>query len=223
MKIPLSDAVSLLHRATHCVLASNSSQLPGYPYATALPLVVDETQSPIILISALAEHTKNLLSDDRASLSVIDPALTKIQNRARMTLVGRFHRLLPSPETMARYLRYRPEANDYLQLDFMFFRMAVERIRFIGGVGRMGWLEAADWNAIEVVPAAVENALLEEIATSLKMGMKAIGLDAYGLDIEVGSGRLRSSYPTPQTAASIGDTLPNVIEALNSEQFLVPS
>jgi hypothetical protein len=43
----------------------------------------------------------------------------------------------------ARYLRYQPQAADYLALgDFRFFRMEPARARFIGGFGRMGWVDA---------------------------------------------------------------------------------
>ncbi len=223
MKIPVSDAIDLLHRATHCVLASNSSQLPGYPYATALPLVVDDSHFPIVLISALAEHTKNLLHDKRASLSVIDPGLTNIQNGARMTLIGQFEKYSPPPEILARYLRYVPEAKDYLKLDFMFFRMSVEHIRFIGGVGRMGWLDADDLSLVERIPASVERELLVEIDARLASDTKAVGLDAYGIDFETATGRFRWRFPNPQTANNINRALPELIDALHSAQFCAPT
>ena len=67
MNIQLDTVIPLLHESAFGVLATHSTQLPGYPFASILPFVLDESHRPIFLISALAEHTKNLLADARAS------------------------------------------------------------------------------------------------------------------------------------------------------------
>lgn len=214
MKIDPASAIRLLHCTSHAVLATNSTQMPGYPYATAVPLVVDEAQRPLLLISALAEHTRNLLADGRASLAVSEPGPANIQNAARLTLVGRFEPFQPPPETVARYLRYQPDAEQYLQLDFMFFRMSIERTRYIGGVGRMGWLERADWQAVVQLAAADEAPLLTEAARHIPTGIELIGLDAYGLDYAANGVRARQEFATDGTAAQVAGYLPAMVRAL---------
>lgn len=72
MKIELAPVIHLLHSAPHSTLATQSLQMPGYPYATVLPNVLDECHRPILLISALAEHTKNILADNKVSISVVE-------------------------------------------------------------------------------------------------------------------------------------------------------
>lgn len=47
MKIPLNSPVHLLHKASFATLATNASQLTGYPYSSALPCVFDETLCPL--------------------------------------------------------------------------------------------------------------------------------------------------------------------------------
>src|SRR5258708_19252182 len=56
------------------VLSSLSVHRPGYPYGSVTPYAPSRTGQPIILISTLAAHTKNLLADPRASLFVGDRA-----------------------------------------------------------------------------------------------------------------------------------------------------
>ena len=135
--------INLLHLAEFSTLATQSQQLPGYPYATAVPNVLDENHRPLLLISRLAEHTKNLLADPRVSLSLVEPGTANVQTAARITLLGDAQQFQPDDLLKTRYLRYIPDAAQYLELDFMFFRVNPRRIRFIAGIGKMGWLEAA--------------------------------------------------------------------------------
>ena len=53
MKIPLASALHLQHKFTHTVPATHSTRMPGFPYATAIPLVPDE-QSLSALHQALS-------------------------------------------------------------------------------------------------------------------------------------------------------------------------
>ncbi len=110
-----------------------------------VPCVVDDTHCPVFFVSMLAEHTKNLLADTRTSLSVIQFDIDNVQAAARLSMIGNTERFEASPELVARYLRYQPDAAQYLSLDFLFFRMQPRRVRFIAGFGRMGWLEDEDW------------------------------------------------------------------------------
>ena len=75
-----------------------------------MPNVLDEQHRPILLISALAEHTNNLLADPKVSISVTESAIANIQDGQRLTLVGEAERFEPNQELLARYLRYVPAA-----------------------------------------------------------------------------------------------------------------
>ena len=215
MKIPLDAAIHLLHEVRHAVLASHSTQLPGYPYATAVPLVVDEYHRPLLLISALAEHTKNLLADPRASLAVCEDGQSNIQSATRMTLVGSFERFDATPEEVGRYLRYQPEAEQYLQLDFMFFRLNIHRIRFIAGIGKMGWLDVADWNDAKYISLEDESRFLTLSETYAPPSVRLIGLDAYGIDYEIDGARNRLRFKTMLTAEELERCLPERVSSLN--------
>lgn len=194
MQITPTPVIHVLHEAPHAILSTHSTQQPGYPYGTAVPLVVDEAQRPLLLISALAEHTKNLLADARASLAVVEPGCANVQDAARATLLGRVEPFEPTAGLVKRYLRYQPDAEQYLQLDFRFFRMQVERVRYIGGVGRMGWLDAAGWQAVDVLGEAEEERLMA--AAPASPDRRLLGIDELGIDYQIDGRRKRLRFPT---------------------------
>lgn len=195
MNLPLDPVIQLLHRAPYGTLATRSTALPGYPFATAVPNVLDESHQPLLLVSALAEHTKNLLADPRVGLAMIEPGASDVQAASRLSLIGDAERFTPGAELLARYQRYVPEAESYLQLDFMFFRIVPKRIRYIAGVGRMGWIEAAAWTALVALPLVDEAPLLDLAGQGLPDGIRVLGIDRYGIDFEKAGARQRQAFP----------------------------
>jgi putative heme iron utilization protein len=215
MKIPIESALTLLHEVPYGTLATLSTQLPGYPYGTAVPCVLDQDHCPVLCISALAEHTRNLLADPRSSLSVVKAEGSHIQSAARITLVGDAERLEPSPELVARYLRYQPDAEQYLSLDFLFFRLRPARARFIGGVGKMGWLESADWEGLPVLSVEDEAARLKAAALKAPPGVRLLGVDCFGIDYEMKGIRQRQHFPdAPLAPEKLGEVLSRMVPRL---------
>lgn len=194
MKLVVEPVINLLHQAACSTLATQSAQLPGYPYATVVPNVLDECHRPLLLVSALAEHTKNLLADHRVSLSLLESGTANVQTAARITLLGDAEPFDPAELLTARYLRYLPDAAQYLELDFMFFRVNPKRVRFIAGVGKMGWLEAAQWAAVPSLSLAREGALVEIAQRVAPTGIRILGVDGYGIDYEADGFRDRQAF-----------------------------
>lgn len=201
MKLNLAPVIELLHSAAYATLATHATQSPGYPYASVLPFVVDDRQRPLLLVSALAEHTKNLLDDPRVSLSVLTPNAVDVQAEARLTLLGDAEPVEPDPLLLARYLRYQPEAEKHLGLDFMFFRVRPQRLRYIGGIGRMGWLSAEDWHAAPALSLADEKCLLDTLQTAVPNGANVLGVDCFGIDYRQHGERRRRAFALTEPAA----------------------
>jgi len=131
------------HRAG--VLATLSAKLGGYPFGSIVPFVLDRDCRPVILISALAEHTRNLAADPRTSLFVHDYA-EDVQAGSRLTLAGEASRLADDTVERERYLRAFPAAADLLALgDFSFWAIAPRQLLFIQGFGRIQWIDAAEF------------------------------------------------------------------------------
>lgn len=195
MKIPVTDVLDLLHRCAWGSLASHSTQLPGYPYATALPYVLDAGHSPVFLISGLAEHTRNVKADPRASLMVADSEAGNVLLSARLSLMGDVTAFDPPPAFIDRYLRYQPDASRYLELgDFAFYRLLPQRLRLIAGFGQMGWLAPETWQSLVSLDPDDEQDLVARLEQHVPPQAQLLGLDHYGLDLQLGSRRRRLPF-----------------------------
>ena len=133
------------------MLSTISVHRAGFPYGSVTPYALAADGAPVLLLSRLAAHTKNLAADARASLFVGDrSAAEDPQAGARISLLGR---VAPVPETdvadaRTRYLAAWPRAADYLALgDFFFWWMEIEEARLIAGFGEIRWLDGADLRA----------------------------------------------------------------------------
>ena len=131
------------------ILSTNSRRAPGYPFASVTPYAADAAGRPLLLMSRLAVHTKNLAGDSRASLLVFEPGIeSELLNSARLNLLGDVA-AVPEPEfadARARYLARHPEAAQWAEFgDFGFYRMNVIDIYYVGGFGVMGWLSVSDY------------------------------------------------------------------------------
>jgi putative heme iron utilization protein len=216
MQIKLSSVVNLLHHASSGVLATQSLQLPGYPFATALPFGLDERHCPLFLLSGLAEHTKNLLSDHRTSLLVSEPGIQSVLRGARLTVIGDIAPVDVSGELVARYLRYQPDAKQYLELgDFLFFRLIPKRIRYIAGFGEMGWVEDTDWQDAAILSLSDEEAVYRAVAPSLPNGVRLLGIDSYGFDVEHSGKRDRHQFAdAPVQSDDLADVIGRFLHSL---------
>jgi putative heme iron utilization protein len=196
MKPEFDTVLHLLHSIATGTLASHSLQLPGYPFASALPFVLDQAHRPVFLVSGLAEHTKNLLADRRASFLVTAGNDANLLNSPRMTLLGDALPVEATAELQARFLRYQPDAEQYLALgDFAFFRLQPKRLRYVGGFAQMGWIEEAEWDEATVLALTDEAALIQDLLGDLPPRTRLLGLDCYGIDFERQGERERQRFP----------------------------
>lgn len=134
-------------RSTHSgILSTHSARFEGYPFGSVAPFVLDHHCQPVILISTLAEHTKNIALNPKVSLLVFAGA-EDLQANARLTLLGEASKIFKESDAdlRARYLRYLPQAASYFDMhDFSFYRVHIHQARYIGGFGKMSWLTDVD-------------------------------------------------------------------------------
>ncbi len=207
---------ALVRREGQASLASHSNKMEGYPFVSLVEYADLEDGSPILLLSDLAEHAKNLQSDPRASLLVAGPGglLTE-----RATLVGRIDQVEKSGSYLERYLARHPQAEKYAAFkDFKLYRLEVERVRFVGGFGRMGWFGAEDYQ--QALPDPIFQArhgIIEHMNEDHLDAMQAIyqmrtgrfeekltmvDIDRFGYELEVTGGEsLGVAFPKEATSA----------------------
>ena len=139
----LKDLAELLRAQRDGVLATLSARRDGWPFASVTQYALGPDGEPFFLLSGLAEHTRNVLADPRASLLIQERAADDPLATARITLLGRVD---ASDHAGLRgiYLERHPQAAEYLQLaDFRFYVLRVNEARFVSGFGDMGWIDGA--------------------------------------------------------------------------------
>lgn len=190
-------------------LATISKKLEGYPFGSVVPYLLDEQARPIILISTLAEHTKNITHDSRVSLLALERG-GAVQAEARATLMGECTRIDDQDGPKQRYLRYFPEAADYFEThDFFFYRIEPKIIRYIGGFGDVHWIGADSYFPLRSALPESEQAIVahmnEDHAHKLRdycffyhgrqaLEVLMLGIDCDGFDVRADGDILRFEF-----------------------------
>lgn len=143
-------ARDLVTRTKAAMLSTLSTREHGsvYPFGSLVAVATDARGYPLLLLSTLAEHTKNLLTSPRASLLFADPASEDPLANARVTLLGEMKRVPDDELVFVRgtYLAAHPAATTYVGFkDFAFFQLEVSEVRMVAGFGRMGWIDVGDY------------------------------------------------------------------------------
>ena len=150
---------TLVASASRGALSTIAADPAGYPYGSVATYGLDDRGNPLFFVSLMAEHTQNAIRDPRASLLVTEPVPDGADPLAsgRATLMGRLSAVEEAerPAAQERYLAANPTAEYYIGFgDFAFYRLDVEAIRYVGGYGRMSWVDAAAYAVAEPDPLA---------------------------------------------------------------------
>jgi len=218
-----TEARQFLRGTQSGILSTFSAKFGGYPFGSVAPFVLGHDCQPIILISKIAEHTKNIAGNPKVSLLVFAGA-EDLQANARLTLLGEAIKIDKNDANLrARYLRYIPQAAGYFDMhDFSFYRIEIQQIRYIGGFGKMSWIGGEEFLADTIASAPNELApqeagIIEHMnadhADSMKLYCKhfhsiepnhveMLGIDSDGFDVKatndkVASRTLRFNFEQP--------------------------
>lgn len=202
---PAEEARTIVASSTSGTLGTLSED--GTPWASLVTYGVMADGSPVLCLSTLAEHARNLERNRQASLMIADPNHTgEVLAGGRVTLAGRVHRSDEHPdEASAReaHLEAVPSAAMYADFnDFSFWILEVERVRWVGGYGRMDSTSGEQYRTAEpdpVEPQALDalTHLNEDHPDALLLMALAFGdhsdasearctrADRYGLDLDL--------------------------------------
>ena len=135
---------NLLRQEKYGVLSTLSVKHEGWPFGSATPYALTASGEPLIFVSSLAEHTRNMRNDPRVSLFIQDTATNaNPQSIARATLLGVVEAVTETEgeDAAQRYLQRFPEAAQNFQLGgFSMLKIVVRQVRYIGGFGEMFWI-----------------------------------------------------------------------------------
>ncbi|MDO9059479.1 MAG: DUF2470 domain-containing protein [Bradyrhizobium sp.] len=206
---------SLLRRSRQGALATLMAGT-GDPYCSLVNLASHPDGSPILLISRLALHTRNILGDARVSLMLDERAEGDPLEGARIMLAGRAEEAGADqlPTLRRRYLNVHPSAEAFVNFkDFSFFRIRPTAAHLVAGFGRIVDLAPEQFltdisdagAALEAEQGAVEHMnadhrdAIQLYATRL-LGAAAAdwsctGWDPDGMDLQAGTATLRLEFP----------------------------
>ena len=211
---PSRLARSLLRRSRQGALATLMAG-SGDPYCSLVNIASHPDGSPILLISRLALHTKNILADNRVSLMLDERAAGDPLEGARVMLAGRAEEAEDdAPVLRGRYLNAHPSAEAFVEFkDFSFFQVRPTGAHLVAGFGRIVDLKPeqfltdlsqaaalleAEQGAVEHMNADHRDAM-NLYATRL-LGAEAAdwrctGCDPDGIDMQAGNATLRLDFP----------------------------
>jgi len=202
-------ARTLFAYARHAALATVGVEPVGYPFGSLVGHALDGAGRPLLCLSDLAEHTTNLKADARASLmvSALVEAGTDPLAGARATLIGKLVEGTGAERAPAHdlYRGAHPEAFYSTFSDFRIYRLEVEAVRYVGGFGRMSWVNSEHYGAAEADPLQphadrVIDHMNDDHADALILFCRVlgdrpdtgwarmVGVDRYGFDVLAAAG-----------------------------------
>jgi putative heme iron utilization protein len=208
-------ARSLLRRSRQGALATLMTG-SGDPYCSLVNVASHPDGSPILLISRLAVHTRNLLGDARVSLMLDERAEGDPLEGSRIMLAGRAGEVAGSDLEIVRrrYLNAHPSAEAFVDFkDFSFFRVQPSGTHLVAGFGRIvdlkpeqfltdisgaGALVEAEQSAIDHMNADhrdATNLYATKLLGAEPADWRCTGCDPDGIDLQAGAKTLRLDFP----------------------------
>ena len=142
------QSMTLAHSKGTATLSTISLKSSGFPYGSLVTYIIHEN-NPIFLISDLAEHTQNLRENSNASLLISESGEGNQLALGRITIIGECREVSKDNIDIVRdkFIQQHPSANHYVDYsDFSFFELETTSVRYIGGFGRMSWVEKNELN-----------------------------------------------------------------------------
>jgi len=172
----------------------------GTPYGSLVLTSCTMDASPLLLLSDLARHSRNIAADPRVSLIIGKLGLDAL-SQTRATLIGHIE---PShdEEQKARFLRHHAGARSQMTFgDFNLYRLQLESVHFIAGFGRIETLPAdevllskPDGSSLAEAEADIVDHMNNDHAGAVHayasvlgdrhgLGWTMIGIDPEGIDL----------------------------------------
>lgn len=214
---PRRAAKKLLREARSGALATLARGSAG-PYCSLVNVASDADGAPLLLLSQLAVHTKNIAADSRVSLMLDERKPGDPLQGARVTLVGAVE-ATQDPAARARYLTRQPEAAAFADFkDFSLYRMRIDGGHLVAGFGRIVDLAPEDM-LTPVEDAAALRASEREVVEHMNEAhaetvqlyarrllgapegpWRCVGCDPEGLELQCGRTALRLPFPRRVTS-----------------------
>lgn len=223
----IQESRTLMLKRDHAIMSTMSVEYPGFPFGSVVPYALNMEGRPIVLISSIAQHTKNILEDSKMSLTITAADGGDVQAAARLCLLGHLKPMEADEQAENRYFSYFEQSKLYFDVhDFSFYEFHPEAVRYIGGFGKIFWVDVKDFFLANPFFGSVEEGMLTHMndhhsnsirAYAMHFGkmtieerqiVRLVGMDAEGMDLKVDQERLRIPFEKNiQTAGEARETL----------------
>lgn len=219
---PVATAIAVLRSAATGALGTLDPS--GAPFSSFVTVATATAGAPLLLLSRLALHTRNIDADPRVSLLLVAPGGEGGDPLAgaRLSLGGRLVRVARGDGArdglIARFLARHPEAEGYAAFaDFDVFRLDVAQGHLVAGFGRIHRIAADDLQVAPSVASAFEAAAADVLAhvnedhadavalwahrlggLEAGQGARLAAVDPDGMDIADGTAVVRVAFPSRQ-------------------------
>ncbi|KAL9998639.1 putative FMN-binding split barrel, hem oxygenase HugZ-like superfamily [Helianthus debilis subsp. tardiflorus] len=240
---PIEEVKTILHYGVRGILSTFSQKCDGYPSGSMVDFACDASGSPILAVSSLAVHTKDLLANSKCSLLLAkDP-------EDRTDLVITVHGdAVPVPmedrdAIRTAYLARHPEAFWVDFGDFQFLRIEPKVVRFVSGVATAllgsGEFTKEEFAAAKVDPIyqfskpvtshmnkdhSEDTKLMVQGSTSVPVDFAyMVDLDSLGFNVKAGyqGTNFKLRIPFPRRAENRKDVKILIVEMLQAAKSRV--
>ena len=155
----------MLMREQHTgVLATHSLSVKGFPFGSIIPFMMTHDGNIVIYASDIAQHSRNIKTDNKVSLCVYNPTQHDSQASARVTILAQASWDAVSDVDKARYFSLFPQAIKYQNThDFRFYLLDTTRVRYIGGFGEIYWFSKDEWVGNYANIASMEKGIIDHM------------------------------------------------------------
>lgn len=218
-------ARSVMRGTDFAALATGAAGEDKWPYASLVMVACDHDGTPILLMSDLAEHARNIAADPRVSLLYDGTQMGGARaadaplDAPRVSVMGRALRS-DEPRHRDRYLARNPSAERFIDFgDFHIYALEVHRAHLVQGFGKVRWMEpsallfdiAAAQSLIEAEAGIVEH-MNDDHADAVDLyagtllgragtGWRMTGIDPEGCDLRREAAVARLDFDRPVTDA----------------------
>ena len=218
LKMTPAEIVRYLIMSRSLGTLSSTLAEDGSPYGALVLLAAGHDGRLVMLLSDLAEHTKNFKSDPRVSILLNGTdGLASPLTGPRATLVGTIEKT-EDPHLKARFMARHPDASVYKDFkDFSFYTLNAERAHLVAGFGQIEWLDAAAFagTAYDALIDA-ENSIIEHMNMDHRDALRSMaaefgevpgaevegtwimsGIDSNGFDLNLDDRVVRIAFHNP--------------------------
>jgi len=216
----IDNARRLFNSKDFGILSTLSLKLNGFPFGSVVPYCLDGEGMVVVLISIIAEHTKNISNDDRCSITIMMDN-NDVQSNGRLCIIGNMERLSnDETDVKERYYRHFPNSRTYNVVhDFLFYRLRPISLRYIGGFGKIHWFNPSDFLINNPFQGKGEDRVIDhmnedhhkdlvlycdhykKISIASDDTVRMVGIDSLGFDVFVNDKKVRFDFKQPVTNA----------------------